>query len=465
MKILLISPPSFGSQLRWDDSGFYPPLGLAYLASLLEDKHNVKIIDGPADNLSENQLKELIKSEKPDLIGISSIIELHKQFMKTIDLCREYNKNIKIIVGGPYSSSLRKKVMSMNKNIDFVVKGEGEYTLLELVNAIDNHEDFDNVKGIIFRKENQIIETPDRELIHNLDELPLPARHLLDIKSNKYRNSFRYKQLPITTVITSRGCPFSCIFCERPQGFKYRAYSAEYVLNELKYLKDKYGIREIHFVDDNFTLDPNRIRKLCKLLIDNKLNLTWSCNARIDVFYKNKDLIPLIKKAGGWYMSLGIESGNQDILDFIRKRITLTQIREVVKQMNKHKMFIKGFFMLGIPTETKENIRQTIDFAKSLKLDAVQFNLVTPFSSPEFYDICSKYGKIELTNYEDISGHGRGDPVYIPNGMSKEYLKEIQKKAYKEVYFRFSYILRQILKIRSFKEFRKYIRKSRIYLK
>lgn len=465
MKILLINPPLFNKNLRWDEqSATYPPLGLMYIAAVLEQKnHNVVIFDGQAQNIFEEELENYIKNENPLVVGITTITLMHKQILKCIDIIKEANKNIKIILGGPHASLLKTKLMEMNSKIDFIVKGESENTIIELIFEMENEGKYAEISGIIFRKEGKIIENKDRPLLDELDNLPFPARHLLDITNSVYKSSFRYMRLPMTTMITTRGCPYACLFCEHVFGRKYRGHSAEYIINEIEHLQKEYGIKEIQFVDDTFLLDPQKIKTFCNMILEKGIDLTWSCHGRIDVIYQNMELINLIKKAGCWYISFGIESGNKDILTFLRKGINFKQVNEVINQVNKSGIFTKGYFMIGNPTETKETINDTINFAKSLKLDGVQFSLVMPLSNTEFYNICAQYGTFDPNAYENMSSHSN-EPVYLPHGLTKEYLKTIQKQAYKEFYIRPNYILRQFFKIRDFNMFKRYLIKGLSYL-
>jgi anaerobic magnesium-protoporphyrin IX monomethyl ester cyclase len=466
MKILLINPPEFKKELRWDKgAATYPPLGLIYIAAVLEKEgFNVKILDGQLDHPTEEEFEARIKDEKPDVVGITSITPLHKEVLKAIDLVKKCDNNIQIVVGGPHSSLLKTKLMEMSENIDIIVKHEGEVTSIELIKAIEAKKDLNEIKGIIYRKDGKIIETVNREFILDLDNVPFPARHLLDMDNESYKSAFRYKRTPMTSVITSRGCPYNCLFCNRAVfGAKYRSNSPEYVIKELEYLKKEYGIKEVHFVDDTFLLDPKRVKAICDMMIEKKLDLTWSCNGRINIMYNNLDLIPLIKKAGCWYISFGVESGNKEVLKFLRKDITKEQAKEVIKKVSKAGIFTKGYFMLGNPTESKDTIEETIKFAKSLRLDAAQFNLVLPIPYTEFEKVCMEYGVFDSEDFDKMSGHS-SDPVFVLDGMTKEYLKDIQKRAYKEFYGRPSYIFRQLLKIRDINSFKKYAERGYTYL-
>ncbi|MCB4790816.1 MAG: B12-binding domain-containing radical SAM protein [Elusimicrobia bacterium] len=468
MKITLINPSLMRQdELRWDKGGTYPPLGLCYIAAVLRNnKHEVNIIDGEALRITGEKLKERLLKDRPQVIGITSHTPKFNQLLDTIKTIKELNLQAAIVVGGPHISLIPEKTMKQIPQIAYAVIGEGEYTFLELVNSIENKQPIEKVNGIAYRQGDKIILTSPRDYIKNLDELPLPARDLLpNIAGECYSNAFRYKQLPMTSVITSRGCPYACIFCARIFGARYRMHSFDKVMEEIRHLVKNYGIKEIIFVDDTFIVDIERTIKICNALKEQKLGLTWSCHGRIDILYKHPELIPLMKNSGCWYISLGIESGNAEVLKKIRKNITLEQVDSVVNQLNSAGIHTKGFFMIGHPYDTKESIRDTIDFAKSLPLGSVQFSYTIPYPGTELFDIAINHGFFEGDSYEKMSSHTAGFPVYSPPGVPIEYLKAIQKKAYREFYFRPSFLLKHLVKINSFQSLKKYSERGFVYFK
>lgn len=455
MRVVLVNPSMFGRELemRWDKGAKYPPLGLAYIAAVLEGGgHKVSIIDGEVSQLTDEDFIKEIKRLDPELVGITTHSPKHNQMVKTIDLLK--GKEIKLALGGPHSTIVPEDIMKENPAVDFIVYGEGEYTFLELVNALEREGSLNDIRGLIYREDGRIKTNPPRPLIENLDELPFPARHLLpDLKL--YKSAFRYKRLPMTTMITSRGCPYNCLFCLRFFGRKYRGHSARRVVDEMTMLQEKYGIREIHIWDDVFMLDAKRTDEVCELIKKEKLDMSWSCNGRINILYSNKGLMDKLKQAGCWYMTFGIESGNQKVLDFIRKSIRLEQVKEVIGYANKAGISCRGYFMLGHPTDTEETIRDTIDFAKSLPLDGVQFSVTVPYPGTDLYDIADRYGTFDKGAYQRMSGH-TSDPIFVPNGLTKEKLMKLQKQAYKEFFFRPSFILKHLVRIRSWESVKKY---------
>lgn len=459
MKILLINPLAVKSELRRHGADTHPPLGLLYIAAVLEKEgHKVSVIDNEAECLDEQRLKERISGEKPDAVGITAYTAKYDSVVHAAKMVKAVDRKIPVIIGGPHPSTLPNETLNEIPEADFITVGESEHTIAELVKAIKKGGPYNKIDGIGYRSKGKPVLTKPRELIQNLDELPLPARHLIP-DLTKRKSSFRYKRLPFTSMITSRGCPFQCIFCHHSVfGKKYRMHSAERVIKEIEYLIRTYGIKEIHFVDDLFTFDAERTEKICDLIIEKGLDITWSCNGRVNILSRHKHLIPKMKKAGCWYISFGIESGDQETLNFIKKAITLEQIKEVIWAVHRVGIFTKGYFMMAHPIDTKASIRRTINFAKSLPLDAVQFAIATPYPKTELYELAPKYGTFDKTlDYSRYSSHSP-DPTFVPKGLTKEYLIRMQKRAYKEYYFRPSYITRQIKFITNLRLLKKYFR-------
>ncbi len=471
-KILLINTPDTGNQsFRWGQKmTTSPPMGLCYIAGLLNTKFpEVKVIDAYSLNMSVEDLIKYIKNYDPSVIGLScsSSIMLNpvREVSKQI---KDFNKSIYVIAGG-YLQSLKEDFLR-EKNIDFIVKGEAEFTFLELCDALLNEKnpDFSKILGISYLKDNKIIETPNRDFIKNIDILPFPARHLLEpsITSEYYKTPYQYKRLPTTISISSRGCPYKCNFCaiHTIWDWDYRPHSPEYVVKEIKYLQEKWGIKDIKYFDDNFLVDTERVKKISDLIIKENIDVSWSCLGTIATINNHNELIESMRKSGCWHISFGIESGNAKVMKDIRKPTTVDQVRKVITACEAKGISTRGFFMLGHPTDTKETIRETIDFAKSLPFFSVQFNFAIPYPGTELYEI-AKSGAGEFEDNPDfMSGHS-ARPVYVPEGLTKEYLIKIQKQAYREFYFRPKYILRRFKEVQSLSQFNKYVKNAMGYIK
>jgi radical SAM superfamily enzyme YgiQ (UPF0313 family) len=457
MKVLLIFPPITHEEIYSKGISSIghtlPPLGLAYIAAVLEENGvEVKIIDAVASNLNVKELTEQAYRYKPDWIGISSMTPTINISTAVAVACKTVLPETPIVLGGAHASMYPVETLQMNDSIDFAVFGEGEFTMLELINS----PDIADIEGLAYRNGSVVKKNPPRPFIENLDELPFPARHLLpmDLYSSGVSLS---KRKPQATMITSRGCIFHCSFCSKSIfGRDYRVRSPENVVAEIEQLIKDYGVKEISFWDDIWGLKRSWAVEMCNLLIEKDLDLTWSCETRVNLV--DLEMLKLMKKAGCWNIFYGIESGNQDLLDIINKGITLEQSRNAVKWTKQAGIEVRANFMLALPGETPEKAMKTIEFAKELDADFVKFNITTPYPDTELYKTAKTYGTLE----ESLDKFTNYFPVFVPSGYdSKEEILEMRAKAYKEYYFRWRFIFERLFKIRSFGEFVRHIRGMR----
>lgn len=447
MKILLVTP--YVSKKKTYSSfslaaPTLPPLGLAYLAnSLLKNGHDVRILDAILEQTSESRLIEVLKKFSPNIIGISAVTHQFPAAKHLSDIVKKYDKKIITVIGGPHISNMPKRTMEEAKNIDYGVIGEGEISFPELIKKIMSKSSIKQVKGIIYRKKGKIIQNSPRPLVKNIDKMGFPARHLLrDLKYYSH-TPFRGRGI-VTSVITSRGCPFNCYYCDQSVfGRTYRFNSAQHILKELKELKEKYGIVNISFEDDNFALDKKRTIELCKGIIKDKLNISWACELRVTS--TDEELVYWMKKAGCWSVYFGIESGDPKMLKFINKNQTIEQVRKAIRIAKKYGLKVTGSFILGLPRETKESINKTISLALSLPIDGVTFHLFTPYPNTPLEKICRQYGKVR-GGWGDYAGHS-GIVTYIANGFSEKELLKIQKRAYRKFLLRPRYIIKNLGKL------------------
>lgn len=435
-KIIFVNPPITMEERygRYAAGGsHFPPLQLAILAAVTRSYgFNTKIIDSVALNWNFQTTLKLILNENPDYVGISSTtVSIHKA-AKLAELIKQYKPNIKILIGGVHLSALPRETMERFPSLDIGVIGEGEITIIESLKALEEKADLTNVKGLIFRKSDEIVQTGTRPLLKDLDSLPFPAWDLLPDLAKFYRPSLQsVRRLPSTLLLTTRGCYGMCTFCDRTVfGNKIRAHSVEYVVDMVKHLYTKYGIRDFQIDDDSFLTFPSRVRDFCQLIRRENLNISWNCLARVDRI--TAETLDEVKKAGCWQIQYGIESGSQEILDFIKKKITLEQIEHALILTRKAGIATKGFFMLGHFLETKKTIRKTIDFAKGIALNDFQITFFTPFPGSEAYYTADKYGKFNK-KWEEMNTF---NPVFVPHGLTKEDLFKYQKLAYREFYLR-----------------------------
>lgn len=466
MKILLITTPRIETNTRWSKPKAHPPRGLCHIASVLEQsRYSVEILDAFAKNMSIDEIQKEIKRCKPTIVGISLSFAVFFNNAKLLsEAIKEVDPKIITVIGGAHLFLNYLETMIKMPSVDFAVRGEGEFAFLELIKCLENNGDLSVIEGLVYRRNKKLKINQPRKWIENLDILPLPSWHLIGMNDKGYGAAFRCKQSPMTAVVTSRGCPNACIFCDRVFGKKYRAHSAEYIIKEIKYLIHNYKIKEIYFSDDNFLIDVERVKKLCRLLKQENINLSWSCQGRVDTIANHPEIIKIIKDAGCWYIALGIESGNEKVLKYLQKNITLKQVKQAVDILHKNGIMSKGYFMIGHPIDTKETINDTINFAKSLKLDTVQFSFTVPYPGTELYSIALDTGEFDKDAYELLSGHSNV-PIYVPFGLTKNELIKLQKKAYRSFYFRPTYILHQIKNIRNLTMFKNYIFMGTVYVK
>jgi radical SAM superfamily enzyme YgiQ (UPF0313 family) len=462
MKIVLIFPPLRREQ-DLNITTFMPPLGIATIAAVLENAgYEVKILDLnflSKRKFSWKQLEESIKEIKPDIVGITCTTPAVINILKITEIIKNINSEIFTVVGGPHASVIPQNLLKIGKCIDFAVIAEGEYTFPELVRRIEDKRGIKDVQGIAYREGEDVILTPKRPYIENLDEIPFPARHLLPSLSEYRFAGHCYNKLPVTSMITSRGCPHGCNFCSQGVfGRRYRARSAESVVSEMEHLVTKYNIKSLMIVDDTFTVDRERICKICELIINRGLDVSWLCYAGVqDV---DKDMLIKMKKAGCYQIYYGIESGTQRILNIMNKGVTIEQIKAAVKYAKEVGIEVRGQFMFGYPTETPKEIRKSIVFAKKLRLDYAEFGVATPLPGSELYNWAISEGKFRLQAKSDFEVFKEGTGIFmdsissLANIDNRELVKYV-KKAYRNFYLRFKYILRRFFKMRNLTDIKK----------
>ncbi|MBS3097305.1 cobalamin-dependent protein [Candidatus Woesearchaeota archaeon] len=415
----------------------YPPLGLSYLAATLErEGHKVTIIDMEAELLTKEQLEKRIGEIKPAVVGITSTTPIHHKADELFGFIKRIDKNIVTIAGGPHPTSIPNKTLEENKDIDIVIVGEGEKTVIELADKIEKNEDVSAVDGIFYRKGEEIKKTKPRELIQDLDWLPFPARHLL--KQEIYVWGVPKKGIiQVTPIETTRGCPFKCSFCSQIVVFgnKIRERSVDNVIEEIKEIRDKYKITHLVFYDDTLGLNRKRTMELCDRIINEKIDITFEGMTRVNCI--DEELIIKMKQAGLNRLSFGVESGNQDILNAIKKGINLQQIRDAYRLVDKHGIETRMSIIFGLPFETKETIKKTIKFMKSLKCYQAYVNIGTPFPGTEYYEMAKHgYGGLKLLTHDWREFRRWGNAVINVNDLTKEELIKWQKRALLEFYLR-----------------------------
>lgn len=452
MKVFLIFPNIFlGNYLRLNIP-IHSPLSLGYLGAVLRDEgHDVKIIDASAENTSLKKLVDEIQDFSPDVIGISANISTSQKAVLTAGYIKKAFPDKKLIMGGPWSTIEHK--MLLNEGIaDLIVIGEGETTIVELLENIDHPERWPGIAGIAYlEKGKKIKKTDAREFIEDLDSLPFPAWDLLP-PSKKY--NFSHRKRPFYPIMTSRGCPFDCIHCTKLiHGYKMRYRSIENVIAEIRHLKDQYNVKEIFIIDDNFTVNAKRAERILDEIIKNDFNIVFKFTNGIRADTVTNRLAKKLKLAGFYGVTLGIESGNQAIVDKIGKKLDLKAVVRAVRILRKNNFIIGGFFMIGHPYDNKSTMLQTYYFARRLDLDYPFFFKAIPFPGTKMYDIIKEHG-VFLDSSESSAHEG-----YIIKSANFEIwdlkAKDIEKAfqlAYRLFYIRPWKIIKLISQLRSFSE-------------
>ena len=438
-KILFVNPPTPEKGVMvirdLDRSGrktrektIWPQTNLAYLAAVMKNEgFEVEIIDCIADKIYWDKFEEIIEKKKPDYILFNSISSTISNDMKAAIIAKK--NGARSIAVGSHVTALPKKSMEKFADLDFVIMGEAEETLKELVIFIEGKRDFIGVLGIAWRKNGEVLVNEKRPLIKNLDDLPIPLHELLPIK--KYNLPFVGSRF--TFVTESRGCPYRCIFCRSPIAWNrvFRTRSSDSIFKELEYLH-KIGVKNILFHSDTFTVNKNVVIELCKRIIDGGLKIRWMCNSRVDTI--DKEMLFWMKKSGCKMIMYGIESGSQKILDMSKKDITIDKIIETVKATKEAGIKIWGYFIIGLPGENWSTVEETIKLANKLPLALANFAVAAPYPGTEFNDLAANKGWLLSDNWEDYD-QNYSAVVNYPDFSSKDIVNAM-KMAYKKFYFR-----------------------------
>lgn len=466
MKVTLINSP-ITQEERYNSvmkgaGGKQAPLGLCFLAAVLrENKYDVDIIDAEARNLDYAYILENISFSQ--VVGITACTVSFFRALELARLIRKHFPKMIIILGGPHSSCMKEHPMTFDV-FDFSVYGEGELTLLEIVNRIKNKESLDDIRGTVIKRNDKIIVNQPRPYIEDLDSLPFPAVDLLKDFDKLYSPPVMNHLLsPCLNIITSRGCPNSCSFCEKGVfGSKYRYHSAEYIMKLIDEYVKKYKCAEVSIVDDTYSINKARAFQFCKLMKEKyKGKLPW--NARISENSVTKEMLKAFREAGCWYLEIGCETGSPRVLKDIGKGTTHEKLKDIIAYADSLKFHIKGFFMIGYSTDNKESIEQTIAWAKSTKLTDIVTTIFTPFEGTRALQQAKEHGTILVER--DWSKFNNWSVVYLPNGLTEKEIYNYWKKMYLSFYLRPSIVWAHLKRIRSFKDIKKYFRGAKVILR
>jgi radical SAM superfamily enzyme YgiQ (UPF0313 family) len=427
-------------------SGRQPPFGLLFLSSQLKKHgHEVFFLDGyfhTYDSIIDNLRKNI-----PDIVGMGCMSYNWEKTKVLASMLRETIPELKIVVGGKHPTVWENRCLEECDAIDFVVMGEAEESIIELVESIEKNDGYHHIKGIIFKaSDGEIFNTGYRDPVEDLDSLPFFDREIIDVDT--YRPTpFFYRQLPHTAVFASRGCPYTCTFCHSERRVRFR--SAENVVEEIGFALNHYGIREFSFYDETFTLKPEYADTLCELILQKGIRITWTANARADRL--DLGLLKKMRRAGCWRLLFGIESGVQKNLKMLKKHQDLEQVKEGVEITRESGMESYGMFMFGIPGETYEDGLQTINYACGLALDYAHFVNITPFPGTELYEQVK-----DEPGVKDLSSFTNTDIGYVPSSMTEEQLVHLLNISFKKFYYRPGFIFSRFGKIRSYQDFKRY---------
>ncbi|MFC2056493.1 B12-binding domain-containing radical SAM protein [Chloroflexota bacterium] len=432
--------------------------GLASIVGVAEKGgFSISVCDSQVERMSESEFSEYLNKGKFDVIGLSCYTASTAYVFHTAKICKKVLPQSKIIVGGIHPTILPEETLNSCKEIDAVVIGEGEYTVLELLKYYrDGEGSLENIEGIGFRLNDEVIKTPRRPLIKNLDELPMPAYHLFPMEKYIPQPTV-VKRYPTFTILASRGCPYSCSFCHANEvhGKKVRYKSVSQVLKEIKYLKDNFGAKGIAFSDSTLTVNKRWVTELCDAFVKEHLDIEWMCYSRVDTI--DKDLLLKMRSSGCWAISFGVESGIQKSLDLICKGTTVEQNVKSVKDAIDLGFFVTATYIIGLPGEDEKDAKTTIQFAKQLGTHIAIFFLPVPFPKTTLYETCllDKGVRLDAT-WDDYNVTDFSNPLYVNPLLGKDKMTELVRYAVRSYYLQPTVIMRNLVQIKSIDDIKKY---------
>jgi anaerobic magnesium-protoporphyrin IX monomethyl ester cyclase len=415
------------------------PLGISYLVAVLEEKgYEVDVVDCQVSRPNQKQLEDKFRSLNPDIIGVTAATVTYLPALKILKAAKAALPSCITMIGGPHVTVMDERTFTESADVDIVVRGEGEQTMLELASLVSdgNLKSLSEVAGITFRKNGQVYRTPDRPFIQDIDSLPRPAHKHFDV--TRYKISGKI-YMPI---ITSRGCPFNCAFClaSKMCGRGFRARSPSKVVDELEWLRDTFGAGAFAFYDDTFTFDVNRAIAICDEMKARKFGLPWDCRTRVDKV--SKELLTKLRSTNCQLIHFGVESGSQQMLNTMRKGTTVEQNANAIKLAKECDILVAISLVIGYPGETPEMLQQTTDFIRRTKPDYVYMCEAVPYPGTELYNYVKQLG-LEMT--EDWNQYHEQTQVFKNTLLPLEKLEEAKKAVY-DSFFTPTYYLRKKLR-------------------
>ncbi len=434
----------FPSKTAGAQLNYWQPLGTLYVASsLMQAGHEVRFLNGAF--LSHEAILDEVAAFRPHFAGIYSTTFGWQGAERTAADVRRRDPRVFLCVGGPYPIAVQDRCLTEGRSFDAAVTGEGERTVVEMVERLARGEGLGGVKGLVFRDGEDIRVNPPRPLMASLDELPFPDRSLLGDANRYLPPPAMYRRKPVAVMLTSRGCNRKCIFCfqmdkERKTGIRYR--SVENVLEEIELCLEQ-GYREIKFIDDTFAQDRRRAIRLAREIKRRRLDFTWFASACVNQV--DPELLLAFKEAGCWAILYGVESGVQKNLNTIRKGISLPQVRSAVRWAKDVGLQVQTTFVFGIPGETYDEALRTIEFACDIAPDMASFHAIAPFPGTTLYDRVAEYGTLSA----DLTDFTYQGAAFVPHTMTREQIWELRQRAYRTFYSRPGLLVRKLLGLRN----------------
>lgn len=416
----------------------WPPVSLAMMAAVLEqDGSSVRILDASAEGLRMEDVFQEVREYQPDFIVWTTATPTIESDLSLAARFKEMDPHLKTAVLGTHVSALAEDVLKKTKDLDFIIRNEPEMTIRDIVRSLEKNLPPGNVTGLSYRKiSNEILHNPDRPFIHEMDDLPYPAWHL--VNTSCYRLPIKNEKFLI--VAPFRGCPHKCTFCSCQEyyGYKVRKRSMGHLINEFKRDIKEFGVRNFFMWAETFTIDRKYVQEICQAIIDSGLDIAWTCNSRVDT--ADPELLRLMRKAGCWMISFGIETGNQEVLDQTLKRTKVEEAEAAVNNAHKAGIKVVGHFILGLPGETRQSMQETVDLALRLNVDLAQFYCAAPIPGTSLYQMAVANGWI----HKDIPwDQFRQDTAImkLPN-LPPEEVTRFRKYASRKFYFRLTTVLK-----------------------
>jgi anaerobic magnesium-protoporphyrin IX monomethyl ester cyclase len=436
MKKVVFFNPSLGSEYTklGNITTVLPPIGICQLSSYVRGHgYDPVIVDASAMGLNHEQAARKILDQNPDYVGFTSTTMSIFNAVAVAELIKKENHSLKIILGGSHVTAAPIETMERFSCFDVGVFAEGELTLVDLLQHLDKNKDVGNVKGLIIRKGKKAVMTEKRDYIKDLDALPFPAYDLLpDLKKFYQPIADKVYRSPTTIVVTSRGCPGRCVFCEKSVfGNVCRSNSTDYVMKLINHLKKNFGINSLIFDEDNFLVFRRRLIEICNRMIDEKIDMPWSCSGRVDMV--DADLLRLMKKAGCWQIAYGVESGSQKMLDTMEKGVTVEKNERAIKLTHDAGIQAKASFMIGNLGEDKSTLEETRKFILRVPLNDLNLCRFSPMPGTKAWFMAPEYGRFD-PDWKKINIFQSNN--FLPKDLTDEYLDVYYKKVYRSFYLR-----------------------------